>query len=72
MLKKRYRRCKGCFLAERFLPVRFDFFLRISLIHTERSYLTVVRNAFAGIPTLFKEVLSQEELAASALTSDIL
>ncbi|EDR15426.1 uncharacterized protein LACBIDRAFT_301740 [Laccaria bicolor S238N-H82] len=57
MLKECYRRCKGCLLAERFLP---------------RSYLTVVRNAFAGIPTLFKEVLSQEELRAAALTSDIL
>ncbi|KAF5337122.1 hypothetical protein D9611_003196 [Ephemerocybe angulata] len=35
-------------------------------------HLTIVRNAFAGIPTLYKEYLSAEDIRASAETSDIL
>ncbi|KAF9014988.1 hypothetical protein BDQ17DRAFT_1418116 [Cyathus striatus] len=35
-------------------------------------HLTLVRNAFAGIPTLFQHKSSPEEVHAAALTSDIL
>lgn len=36
------------------------------------SHLTIVRNAFAGIPTFFKENLTPEEIYEASLTSDIL
>ncbi|KAK1232607.1 Proteasome activator BLM10 [Marasmius sp. AFHP31] len=35
-------------------------------------HLTLVRNAFSGIPTLLKEYISREELQSAAATSDIL
>ncbi|KAF9036519.1 hypothetical protein BDZ89DRAFT_1100671 [Hymenopellis radicata] len=37
-----------------------------------RSNLSLVRNAFSGIPTLAREYLSDEEIRESAMTSDIL
>lgn len=36
------------------------------------SHLSFVRNAFSGIPTLVKEVISPEELQTVLETSDIL
>ncbi|KAG5652289.1 hypothetical protein H0H81_005549 [Sphagnurus paluster] len=35
-------------------------------------HLSFVRNAFSGIPTLIKEIITPEELKAATLTSDIL
>ena len=35
-------------------------------------HLSIVRNAFAGIPTLVKEFITPEEIAAAVETSDIL
>lgn len=37
-----------------------------------RRYLTFVRNAFAGTPTLLQEFHTPEELKATCATSDIL
>ena len=36
------------------------------------SHLTFVRNAFSGIPTLYKEYIATEDLEAAKATSDIL
>ena len=35
-------------------------------------HLTIVRNAFAGIPTLYKEQISPEDVAHGVATTDIL
>jgi hypothetical protein len=35
-------------------------------------YLSFVRNAFAGTPTLAKEIISEDDIRAGVATSDIL
>lgn len=41
-------------------------------LHEISRHLSLVRNAFAGVPTLVKEFISPEEAAAAVETSDIL
>lgn len=42
------------------------------ILERTNSHLTIVRNAFAGIPTLMKEHISPTETFEATLTSDIL
>ncbi len=43
-----------------------------SKLISDLRHLSIVRNAFAGIPTLVKEVITAEELREAAISSDIL
>lgn len=36
------------------------------------SHMSIIRHAFAGVPTLTKEVVSQAEMEAAVSTSDFL
>lgn len=44
----------------------------IIMIPRLSRYLSFVRNAFAGIPTLAKEIISEDDIKAGVATSDIL
>lgn len=45
---------------------------RIFRVPTPFRYLSFVRNAFAGTPTLAKEIVSEDDIKAGVSTSDIL
>jgi len=53
------------------LLVQIFTLLSFSKAH-DGSHLSLVRNAFSGIPTLAREILSEEELLLATGTSDIL
>lgn len=50
--------------------VHVELFI-IAFSHHSR-YLSFVRNAFAGTPTLTKEIISEDDIKAGVATSDIL
>lgn len=58
-------------MEERFLSVSIGAFSTVVFPHCFR-YLCFVRNAFAGIPTLTKEIMSEADIKAGVATSDIL
>ena len=51
---------------------KYENILTMILSHLHSSHLTIVRNAFAGIPTLYKEYIKSDEILAAVATSDIL
>lgn len=58
-------------MEERFLSVSTTEIHTTPCPHHSR-YLCFVRNAFAGIPTLAKEIVSEADIKAGVTTSDIL
>jgi hypothetical protein len=50
----------------------YENVLTMILSHLRFSHLTIVRNAFAGVPTLYKEYIKPDEMRAAVATSDIL
>ena len=58
-------------MEERLLPVSVVEFCMVAFQYRVR-YLCFVRNAFAGTPTLAKEIMSEADIKAGVATSDIL
>ena len=53
------------------MPVSAAEFYIVAFLYRFR-YLCFVRNAFAGTPTLAKEIMSEADIKAGVATSDIL